>query len=290
MDKDFEDVYRSGNKLVTFIIIFIVLALIAFGYFFVYSKYKFTLKTINHEIGTPLSSDINDYIRKKLVDTAGYKLDLSKVKTDEIGTYEYKIKYNKITKKGIIKIVDTIPPEFIVKEKVEVEMEDTNFYPSDMLESCVDASMPCFVSFKNDDDENKLNIPGEYTINIIVEDLYKNKKEASVNIKVYEKGALVKEEEKDLLFATSSSNLPGFTDEYYTKFTKAIQDNTDKLEDEIASIAIDTIENYVNTNYPGYKLNNTEIVKMYNKSNYVIGLVIKITINNGTDRIVYMRK
>ena len=155
MDKDFEYVYRSGNKLVTVIIIFIVLALIAFGYFFVYSKYKFTLKTIKHEIGTPLSSDVNEYLRKKLVDTTGYKLDLSGVKTDEIGTYEYKIKYNKITKKGKIKVVDTTAPVFSVKNSVEVEADDPNFYPSDMLESCVDDSMPCFVSIKNEEDEKK---------------------------------------------------------------------------------------------------------------------------------------
>ena len=159
-----------------------------------------------------------------------------------------------------------------------------------MLESCVDASMPCFVSIKNEEDEKKINIPGEYQINIIVEDLYKNSKEASVHVKVYEKGTLVKEEEKDLDYTTSSAELPGFTDEYYIKFSKAIQDNTDKLEDEISSIAIDTIESYVNTNYPGYKITNTEIVKMYNKSNYVIGLVVKITITNGTDKTIYMRK
>lgn len=290
MDQDFLDVNKSGNKIVAAVIIFIILALIAFGYFFVYSKYKFTLKTIKHEIGTPLSSDVNDYLRKKIVDTSGYKLDISKVNIDEIGEYEYKVKYNKIYKKGKIKVIDTTPPKFSIKEKVELEVEDDNFYMSDMLTSCIDVSMPCFVSLKNASDENKLNTPGDYKIDIVIEDLYKNKAYATVAIKVYEKGTLVREEEKDLLLASSSTELPGFNDEYYAKFDRAIMDDSDTIEDLIAEITIDSVETYTKTNYPEYKITNTEIVKMYNKSNYVIGLVVKITINNGSDKIIYMKK
>lgn len=290
MDEDFLDVNKSNNKVVTLVMIFIVLALLAFGYFFIYSKYKFTLKTVKHEIGTPLSVDVNDYLRKKVVDTSGYKLDTSHVNTNEIGEYEYKIKYNRIYKKGIIKVVDTTPPVFEIKDKVELEAGDENFYLSDMLTSCTDISMPCFVSFKNEEDENKLNIPGEYKFDIVVGDLYNNKASTTVSVKVYEKGTLIREEEKDLLFSTSSSELPGFIDEYYLKFDKAISDSSSELEDITANIAIDTIEDYVKTTYPGYRLTGTEIVKMFNKSNYVIGLVVKLTINNGSDKIVYIKK
>ena len=290
MDEDFKDVYKTHSKLTAVIIILVIIALIAFGYFFVYSKYKFTLKIVKHELGEPLSTDVNDYLRKKLVNTTGYVLDTSSVKVDEIGEYEYKIKYNKITKKGKIKVVDTTPPSFEVKAKTEVEAGDTNFYPSDMLTSCEDLSMPCFVTFKNEVDEEKLKTPGEYNFEIVVEDLYKNKKSATAFVKVYEKGTLVKEEQKDLAFATSSSELPGFVDEYYTKFDKAIEDNTDEIEDITASITIDEIEEYVKTNYPSYKMQDAEIVKAYNKSNYVIGLVVKLTLNNGSNKVVYMKK
>lgn len=290
MDPDFLDVNKNNSKLVVFAVIVIIMALLAFGYFFIYSKYTFTLKTIKYEIGTPLSEDVNYYLRKKQVDTSGYKLDLSAVKSDEIGTYEYKIKYNRITKKGKIKIVDTTPPEYKVKDLVEIEAEDENFYLSDMLTSCIDNSMPCFVSFKNEVDEEKLNVPGEYKFDIVVEDLYKNKSNASVNVKIYEKGSLVKEEEKDLTFSSSSSELPDFIDEYYLKFEKAIKDDSDELEKTIADITAESIEGYINSNYPGYKLVGTEIVKMYNKSDYVIGIVVKLTINNGSNKTIYMKK
>lgn len=289
MDQDFLDVNKSNNKIIAFIIV-IILILIFLGYFFVYSKYKFALKTIKHEIGTPLSTDVNDYLFSKIIDTSGYKLDISKVKIDEVGEYEYRVKYNRVYKTGKIIVADTTPPTFSVKEKVEIEEEDPNFYLSDTLSSCNDMSMPCFVSLKDDSDEDKLNTPGEYKLDIVIEDLYNNKETAEVYIKVYEKGTLVRDEEKDLTLFSSSSELPSFNDEYYVKFERAIKDDTDKIEDTIAEITIDLIEEYVQTNYPNHKLTNAEIVKMYNKSNYVIGLVIKLTINNGSDKVIYMKK
>lgn len=290
MDEDFKDVYSSNSKLTTIVIVSIILGLVAFGYFFVYSKYKFTLKTIKHEIGTPLSVDVNDYLRKKLVDTAGYKLDTSGVNTSEVGIYEYKIKYNKIVKKGKIQVLDTTPPDFKVKDKIEVEAGDVNFYLSDTLSSCTDASMPCFVNFSDESDSEKLNTPGEYDIDIIVEDLYKNSKTSKVHITVFEKGTLVKDEEKDLEFASSSSPLTDFNDDYYVKFDKAIADNTDEIEDIISSITTEDMESYVNSNYPGFRITGSEVIKMHNKSNYVIGLVVKLTISNGSSRVVYMKK
>ena len=74
------------------------------------------LKTIKNYLQTSKGKhDVNDYLSKKVIDTSGYKLNISRVKNDTIGEYKYTITYNKITKKGTIKVVDKTPPTFTLK-------------------------------------------------------------------------------------------------------------------------------------------------------------------------------
>lgn len=288
MDEDFLDVTNSGSKAIAFVIIIILVLASIFGYFFVFQKNSFNLKTIELELGTEPSKEVNDYLKKKLSDTSKYLLDISNVNSDEIGTYTYKITHNRITKKGKIYIKDTTPPKFSIKDQ-EIEQGDENFYLSDFLSSCEDKSLPCIVTFKNENDEDKLNIPGEYSINIVISDVYNNKSEATVNLKVIEKGKFIRNEELDLQYYSSSSDLPNFNNEYYIKFEKAYKEDSEELEDIISEISAESIETYIKNNYPGSSLKEAQIVKSYNKSHYVIGIVVKLTINKGTDTIVYMK-
>ena len=289
MDEDFLDVTSSGNKLIALVLILIVVGFSVFGYFFVFQKFHFALKTVNYEIGEEISQDVNTYLKKSVIDTSGYKLDLSRVKNTEVGTYSYKVTYNNRTKKGVINVKDTTPPEFTVKE-LKVEVGDDNFYLGNALETCEDASMPCLVSFKNDADESKLNTPGTYEITILVADLYNNHKETNIRLTVVPEGELKTSENTDLEFAKSSSETPNFNGEYYIKLEKALEDESEEVEDLIEEISTDMVDEYVKNNYSGYTVKNTEIVKMYNKDGYVIGIVVKVTISDGSEKIIYMTK
>lgn len=285
-DEDFKDVTESGNSLVVFSFILIIIGLAVFGYFFILQKVNFAPKTVTVELGSTLSLDVNDYLLKKKVDTSGFSLNLNKVDTSEIGTYQYTISYNKIVRKGNVKVVDSTPPTFEVKN-VKIEATEDNFYLGSFLSSCDDASLPCLVSLKNDSDYAKFKTPGIYNIKIVVADIFDNKKETEVEVEVVEKGTLVLEEENDLIFAKSSIELDNFKDEYYLKLNKAIAPNSEESSEITSEIDIDKIEKYVDSEYPNYKIVETRIVEMYNKSGYIMGYVVRLTLNNGQDKIIY---
>lgn len=65
-----------------------------------------TLKTLNLEIGSTLSTDIQTYITETLTDEvkANIKLDLSNVNTSQSGNYQYTVTYNGKLYSGTITI------------------------------------------------------------------------------------------------------------------------------------------------------------------------------------------
>ena len=286
MDEDFVDITESNSKTILFVLFLIIVALLIMGYIFVYRPHHFGLKTINLEVGSVLKEDVNDYLKEAVVDESLYKLDLSKVKTDEVGTYEYTVTINNNKQIGKINVIDTKAPEFSIKEKLQIEVNDEDFFIGDTLESCTDYSLPCLVTYKNEKDADFINKTGIYTFTIVISDIYKNKKEATVTIEVLEKGKIVREEEKDLEFSKSSTEIPGFKNQYYIKLDKALKPDSEAAESTASEISAEEIETFVKTNYPNNEIKNTEIVSMYNKSGYIIGFVVKITLNN--DLVVYM--
>lgn len=287
MDEDFLDVTETNSKKVIIVFFLIIVILLVAGYVFVYRPHHFGLKNLTFEVGSELPNDVNEYLKTQVIDTSNYKINLDKVKVNEIGTYEYSVSINKNVVKGKIKIVDTTAPKFTIKENYQIEQDDDNFFIGDVLESCTDVSLPCLVSYKKDKDANFIKELGEHTFTIIVSDIYKNKKEATVTISVLKKGSIVKEEELDLEFSSSSSNIPEFNDEYYIKLDKAINKDSDEVGDIANEISADKIQKYIEKNYPNNTIKNSEIVLIYNKSEYVIGFVVKITLNN--DKVIYMK-
>lgn len=284
MDSDFLDVTESGSKKIFFFIIVIIVGLLVFGYFFVFQKYYFNVKNIKVELGSELSTNINDYLQKSVVDTSGYKLDLALVDTNTVGKYKYKVTYNGKVKNGKIEVKDTTAPEFTLQDYyVEVGAED--FYLGNVLEVCDDLSKPCIVEFKNENDSHKIDIVGDYYIQIKVSDVYKNTKNANAHIIVKEKGTLDNNSTTDLEYYSSSEDLEDFKDEYYIKLDKPI--NKDSIEctgyiDEISGV---DWEGYAKENYPNYTFKEVTIVSIYNKTGYVIGYVVDLNLE-GTSSTV----
>lgn len=288
MDEDFLDVTESSKKVwIIFIAVIVVLAVL--GYFFIFKKYTFGIKTVKLEIGSTISTDVEDYLTRKVANPSEYKLDVSKVNTDEAGTFTYTVTYNGITKKGKVEVKDTKAPEFTLQELV-VEEGNTDYFLGDILEKCEDISMPCLVSLKNEDDIKLFDQVGTHKIDIFVSDIYGNKVDAKGDIKVVEKGTYVDPKSQDLEVASNSRDDENFNGLIYEKLDKALRASGDEADDAMAEVSKIDLEAYVNVNYPGYKLVSSEIIELFNKSSYVVGYSIEIVITNGTLKTVYADK
>ena len=262
MDEDFKDVTANSKKM-GIIFVLIIVAIMMGGYFFVFKPIYFSVKTVEVELGSGKLSD--------------YELNLGKIDKDTVGEYTYTITNKKITKKGKIVVVDTEAPTFTLQD-MTIEEGDEDYFLGSFLATCEDKSKPCLVNLKNAKDESKFKTPGTYTIEIEVSDVYGNKESGKVNLTVVEKGKYTDPKSLDLEYASNSKKTETFDGLIYKKLEKAIEAQTDQARDE----------SYVTTNHPGYKLVSSEIIELYNKSNYVIGYAIELKITNGKEKIVYV--
>lgn len=287
MDEDFLDVTESSKKVGIILLIIILLIAVA-GYFLVFKRFYFSLKTVEVELGSNLSTDVADYLNQSNSSSKNFKLDISSINKDVVGEYTYTVTYNNITKKGKLKIVDTTPPEFTLQELIVEEGSD--YYLGDFLATCEDLSKPCLVNLKDESDEVKFSTVGSYSIGITVSDLYGNSKSATASLKVVDAGSYIDPRTLDLDYASNSKGLDPFEGTIYEKLDRAVAPDSEEAKDMMNIVGIVDIESYVETNYPGYTLKSSEIIELYNKSSYIIGYSIMITINNGKDTIVYVDK
>lgn len=288
MDEDFKDVTENSKK--TWIIfILIILIIIVIGYFFVFQKFYFSVKNIKLELGETLTDDVLYYLNKKVPNSSGYKLDISKVKQDEVGEYTYSVKYNNRIKKGKVIVEDTKAPEFTL-QPLSVEEGSEDIYLGDFLETCTDYSKPCLVTFKNEKDDEKLSKIGTYTVDIVVSDLYGNKKNAKATLNVVQKGTLVDEKTKDLEYSSNSKGTNEFKGQIYEKLENALKPDSHEYNETISSLSTIDLEKYVQDNFTGYKLISSEIIELYNKSGYIISYSIELKISNGKEKVVYVDK
>ncbi len=286
MDADFIDVTKSSKHVV--VIFFLVIVLIAvLGYFLVFKKYTFSVRTIELELGETLPTEVEDYLTKKVQDPKSYTLDTSGVKVDEVGEYTYTIKHNNITRKGKIKVKDTTPPEFTLKT-LTIEEGSLDYYLGDFLETCEDVSAPCLVTLKNKNDEDKFGKIGSYDIDIEIADLYGNKKIAKGNLNVVEKGSYVDPKSKDLEYASNSKGTEDFKGKTYLKLESAIKKDSEAAGEKMSEISSIDLESYVKENYVGASIKSSEIIELYNKSSYIIGYSIEIVLSDG--RTIYVEK
>lgn len=288
MDEDFLDVTESGKKTwLIFILVIVVLGTL--GYFFIFRKFNFSIKTVKVELGSTISTDVQDYLSNKVNNPANYKLDLKNANPNEVGEYTYTITYNRITKKGKIKVEDTTPPKFELQD-FTIEEGTEDYYLGDFLVTCSDLSMPCLVSFKNDKDNEKFKEVGTHELDIYVADLYGNKESAKAKLIVVPKGTYVDPKSTDLEIASNSrgEDYKGLT---YIILEKGHSQDSDEASDILNEMTAIDFEKYVENNYPGFNLVSSDVIELYNKSSYIIGYSIELQISNSAEtKTVYVDK
>lgn len=286
MDEDFKDVTASSKK-VGVIFILVIIGLLVGGYFVVFKPIHFTLKTVELELGSDIPTDLNVYLGSYGGSIDKYKLNTSGVDKDTVGEYTYTISSETSTKKGKIKVLDTKPPKFTLKEMV-IEEGNTDYFLGEFLETCEDSSMPCLVSLKNSADEKKFGTPGTYEIDLDIADVYGNKESAKGTLKVVPKGEYTDERTLDLEYSSNSKGTEKFTGTIFKKLDKAIDALSDQARDEMSIIGAIDLNTYVKENHPGYSLISSEIVELYNKSHFIIAYAIELKITNGKETTVYV--
>lgn len=285
MDEDFIDVTEKGSKWIAFLFLLIIVIIAVGGYRLVFTKINFSPKTIYLEFGDHLSTDVLKYLKTKPEISSNLTLDISKVNQNEVGEYPYFITCNNIKKEAKVIVRDTKAPTYVIKE-TKVEKGNLDFYPGEFLVSCHDASGKCLVNFKKEADFDNINELGKHTVTLVISDIYNNKKEETATLEVVEVGTLIDTRKTDLTYDHSSSAIDFSQDKLYEIQTEALDPSSDDEESKYTEVGLINYQEYLNKNNPGSTLRDTEIIRVYNKSNYIIGYIIKLTTDNG---IVYVK-
>lgn len=289
MDADFLDV-KKDSKLPALIFFLIIIVLGVAGYFLVFKKTYFNTKTVEVELNGKLSTDVFDYVTGSSTNAKDYILDLKGIDTSTIGTYTYKVTYKKVTKKGKVEVADRTAPTFTL-QTYRTEENDKNFFLGNVLSTCEDAFKPCIVTFKNKKDADKMNTPGEYELPIYVADIYGNKKEATANIIILKEGTLEDEKKNDLEYSHASTEIENFNNQYYQKLEKGMEPDTEETSGIVTTISAIPWDKYVELNYENCTFKDAQIIEIYNKSDYLIGIAIRLTvIENGQTKQIFATK
>lgn len=193
---------RSGGvkmkrKYIFIIIMVVIVFLVGLTFFMFRDTSKITLKNneFTFELGEDISGDVLYYLEdaNSTKNIQEYKLSSESLKVRdnklimedndfvEVGEYYIDIKYKKLSEKILIKVIDTVAPEFKdFKEEIELEQtaEDIN------LTSYFEATDLTEVNIEIEGDYD-LNVEGEYKINVIASDSSGNEttKESLLKIK-----------------------------------------------------------------------------------------------------------
>ncbi len=221
-----------------------LLVIVLLGVFYYWYKNHpteadFTPLTVTVELGDSLPIRGKYYVKPGIgndVDELAYQIDTSNVNIDEVGTYNFTVKYKGLTKNGKIVIQDTTAPTLKTREMKIIE--GSTYSPEQFVEDCYDLT-GCNYSFEDKDTTKKYTENGAYDVIVVATDAYGNKAasktrliiEASGNIYVYKKESSFDFqtgystiEKYELHFANVSSSRKLLVDGVYTK--------TFKYEDE----------------------------------------------------------
>ena len=171
----------------------VIVGLVCF-YFFVYKapgEEDFTPLTVTIELGDSLPIRTREYVEPGIkgsnVDELQYSKDTSKVKIEEVGTYEFTITYKGITKTGNVIIQDTTEPELTTRNVTIAE--GSTYSASSFVESCIDYS-GCNYAFQDSETTKKYTSPGVYQVYIIATDAFNNPTTKKANLIIENKGAV----------------------------------------------------------------------------------------------------
>lgn len=291
MEEEFYIEDESKGKIIGSIFVFIFIVIAILGVFFIY-KNKNDIKvkkTIKQELGTKLETNVNYYLKDK-VDEEDYDIDISNVLNEdgyltEVGEYNVIVKYNNKSKNVKLKVVDTTPPDVEVQDLTVGINEEYDV--ADFVLKCTDLSKPCGVLYEKNDDSNKKEKEGEYKFNIIVSDNYGNETKKEVTLIVKKDYSYKSIKENDLIIDHVDDEYVDYNNEMILKFDKAIDeeelDDGEKSEAYHDLIASD-LSIYLNEEDKYYQITSSEVVLVYNKYDYVIGVTFKVKLSNGEYR------
>lgn len=203
---------KSINKTTFIIVIILALVIVACVVYVLLNqgttkKASITLKEVSIEMGSEISSDINDYAQFNNMNASACTLNTSNIKDTNTYNAEYTfvITCNGTNYTGKAKIVDTISP--VVKVKDVTTGINKEVKPEDFIDTCEDATN-CTYAFK-DTEKVKENIKekNDYKVDIIVKDGAGNTTEVTVNLKV--------------------SDVPA---DYYLAVSKEVDGHTEKIK------------------------------------------------------------
>lgn len=263
-------------------IIFVTGIFIGLYYFYFYHE-EIKVKNITVELGEKLITDVNYYIKGDK--EYNFEIDISNVSVDEngltdsVGEYSYKIFVNEDELKGKIFVEDTTPPLVELKElKVGLNEE---FDPHDFIVSCSDLSLICDVYYHKKSDEKLNENEGVYTLTLEIKDRYGNTTLKDATLKVNKEYSLSKLKAGDNEVFKVYPQDDNWNNTYTVKFDEGLFEEDDDFEIELLNL----------TNYDFSKLFEESIVNqtlltIYNKYNYVLGLSMKVELDNG--KIIYV--
>lgn len=288
-----DDFYFEGTspRRVKVICVILVLIFIIAVLSFIYFRNTYTLNVKSKvivELGSEVSYDIKDYIDNKIVDEDDYSLNLKGVSIsddgtfDLVGEYQFKVKFKSITKTGKIIVKDTTPPT-VECEDVTVGV-DEEVDADTFITVCEDYSRPCNVEVKGDDLEELVKKAGTYSINLIISDQYDNKVEKTATLTVKKNYSRINIIRSDLNIDHISEDVDDFKNVIYIKYTKALDEEeleSDEEYQELVAAATSSLYNYLPEEYKLNRVDDFILINVYNKYNYVIGVAIRVTLDNG---------
>lgn len=283
----FEESNPRLSKLKLFIIFVILVVIIVL---FVFYRNRVTInvkKVVTYEAGSKLNTDITYYLNNKVNNLDDYSITFSTMLTrtevlDTIGEYDYKVSYKGVTKKGKIKVIDKTPPEVSVAKMIMGVDED--FVPDNALTECKDYSLPCRVELVNSKDESINNEAGTYSVPIYVYDNNNNKRKVTIEVEVRNGYNSEQQKQDDLTPNHVSVDYMKWSGEYLIKLDKAVKENDmESLDDAIDEVTNGDLHRYLDPIYANNGFTKSELVYVYNKYNYVVGITYYLKLDNGKE-------
>lgn len=294
-----EEIYieeSNPHKVKITIVVLLVLLSVFFIIFLVLkNKYTLTLDKVTIEAGDKLSKDVAFYVKNDVVDGSDYKLYLSDVPVDSegrvttVGEYDYKVKYKNITKEGVLVVEDTTVPDVEVTDLTIGVKEDYDI--SDFIVSCVDYSKPCNVTYKKESDSNLQNKAGLYEFDIVITDQVGNKVTKGIRLIVKKDYNSADIKKSDLNIHHIDPDYDDWNNEMILTYSKGVDENHLDHDDRytyLLDLLSDDLSMYIPVEKSMYSIEETEIIFVYNKYDYIIGFALRVKLSNG--EYIYLSK
>lgn len=249
---------KSKLKVIIPIIILLIIFLVAL--FVVNNKsYNIELKKEEfvYELGEEISSDVSFYLKdadatkninKYTLSSETLRIENNKfLLTDSdfvpVGEYKVKVTYKNNNKEFMIKVLDTVAPEFAASvETIELEEGAETLD----LSSYFEATDLSYVTFSVEG-EYSLSDAGEYKLNVVAEDEYNNKSSKEFVLKITKK---VEEKKVTESKSTSNDNKTVSSKQEQTNTTQSNQSSTTQntstsgYRTDIASSYVNQVNSY----------------------------------------------